>query len=436
METIQTGGPPAPPFRQYRSYRRGNSFFARFAAQSLGFKLNVIGSIFGLLLIVGYLGWLLWKNIAPAKAEATPIIQTVAPLVTPPTAAPSTPIPIGNVITPGIMSTLEPAQIAATGTANALYSRPAGNPAQSPFFIGVITYEPGCQVTNLGFTTAGIEGTAYYLYLQTPIDRDPLMQMAQVQGYTTKFKGCAYPVLMVQSLIWLNGLATPAPLAQAVLTGTATITAPAWGQGLSTPPLEAYGLPTPDKNLPPVYNPALETSTPYPTYTPWPSATPYIPPPPATIQIPVTVVSPRSTYTPYPTYTPFPSTPTPTNTPTPISANINGRVIGVLGCAATNLAIEIAPGQNYFLVFEGATLPTSGTPTDYYALASGLLDTRCNGYAIRASSISWYLATPTPTQTATYTPTPTETPTATVTATETPTLTPIPTDTETPTVTP
>ena len=259
METIQTGGPPPPPFtRRYSPYRRGNSVFTRFAAQSLGFKLNVIGSLLGLLLIIGYLGWLLWSKIAPAKAEATPIIQTVAPLPTPPTAALSTPIPIGNVITPGVLSTLEPAQIAATATAAALYSRPAGNPAQSPFFIGVITYEPGCQVTNMGFTTAGIEGTAYYLYLQTPIDRDPLMQMAQVQGYTTKFKGCAYPVLMVQNIVWLNGLATPAPLAQVILTGTATITAPLWGQGLVTPPLEAYGLATPDKWATPIYNQARE----------------------------------------------------------------------------------------------------------------------------------------------------------------------------------
>lgn len=379
-------------------------------------KILIIGGIMVIFVAVGLYGCMAQKK-AKADEQPTAVMQNELPTLTP-------------TITPtvaALQSPLEPVQLTATAQMQAALSRPAVNPGNSPYLIGVVTYEPGCKMSNFGFTTSGYEGTPYYLYLQIPLDRDPLMQMVQVRGYVQTFKECQYPVLMVQELMWLNnGLATPAPLVvshASSVTYTATVTT-TWG-------LAAYGLPTPDKHATPIYNPA---AAPLPTYTPYPTATPYVPPPPSTVQIPVTVVVPRSTYTPYPTYTPFPSTPTPTVTPTPIQANLSGKVISVLGCAASNLALEVAPGQYYYLIFEGAALPTTGTPTDYYALASGLLDTRCNGQAIRANSILWYLATPTPTLTPTATTTPTETPTSTPTASDTPT--PTPTATETPTVIP
>ncbi len=425
METVNTGGPPAPPFRQYRGgYRRGgNGFWARFASQGMGFKINVIGSVLGLLLILGYFVWLVIPKAKAEEPTATPVVATLPPL-TPTLPAASTPLAITAGVTPGSMSSPEPAQLAATATFIAAINKPAGDPATSPFLIGVITYESGCDISNLGFTTAGMEGKPYYLYLQVPVDRDPLMQMAQVQGYTTKFKGCQYPVLMVSNLIWLNnGPATPAPIVTlpGTVTGTITSTTPiSWGQGL-----EAYGLPTPDKNQIPVYNP-LEP-TPYPTYTPYPTATPYLPPPPATL-------APLPTYTPYPAPNP---TKTPKPTATPAIANLNGPIVSTIGCQYSNLAVQVGP-DNYFIIFEGASLPTVGSPLDYHGFVSGRLDTVCNNKAIRASQITWYTATATPTATVTNTPTPTETPTATATATETPTATPTATETatEVPTETP
>lgn len=425
MDTINTGGPPAPPFRQYRGgYRRKDGFWSRFAAQGVGFKLNVIGSVIGLLLILGYFVWLVMpKSTAKAEAQPTIIVQTVAPLETPPS---STPI---AQIAPGSLSTPEPAQIAATQTAIAVYSKPAGDPSTSPFLIGVITYEPGCSVSNLGFTTAGVEGTAYYLYLHAPLDRDPLMQMAQIQGYVTKFKGCQYPVLMVSNLIWLNGQATPAPLAalgsiSGTMTGT-TVISTTWGQGLG-----AFGLPTPDGDATPIYDARNDpssihytgpiTPTPYPTYTPYPTATPYVPP---------QVQYPDPTKTPKPTKTPT-FTPSPTSTQ---MANLAGTVVSVLGCAATNLAVETGTNQHVLLILNGATLPANGMPVGYYVVATGVLDWVCNQQAIRANNVGWYLPTLTPTSTQTdiptMTPTVTETPTGTATPTET--LTPTPTETAT-----
>jgi hypothetical protein len=112
-----------------------------------------------------------------------------------------------------------------TATAHALYSRPAQiNPAAMPFLIGVITYEPGCAVSNLGFTTAGLEGRPYYLFFPTPLDRDPLMQMVNVSGYVQTFDDCRHPVLMVQNIYWLADVATPAPLGVNYQPITRTIT--------------------------------------------------------------------------------------------------------------------------------------------------------------------------------------------------------------------
>lgn len=381
-------------------------------------KILIVGAIMVALVIAG-----LYGCAAQKKAKAEEAQPTEAP-----TSLPTlTPTVEGVEFIP--QEPLSPEQVAATATFQAAISRPAAMnaPGAYPFFIGVITYEPGCPVSNLGFTTAGLEGQPYYLYFQIPLDRDPLMQMVQVQGYTQKFDGCAYPVIMVQQLFWLNnGLATPAPVAM-VISGTQAIT-PTWGS------LADYGLPTPDKHQQPVYDPPSwtptpdATVTPYPTYTPYPSATPYVPP--ARVD-PTTrpTYTPYPTQTPYPTLTPNPATPTPTPTNTPQQATVYGRVVSVAGCPQSNFAIQAAPNQNYFLIFDGAQLPP-GNPTSYFALATGKIDVACSGQAIKANSVTWYEpATATPTSTPTLTPTlpavtetPTETPTVEPTVTETPTV--------------
>lgn len=428
MQVVNQGGPPSMPPGSHLRYRsRRNGFWARFAAAGLGLQLNILGSIIGLLLIIGYLVWRFILPHQPDTARAAEptvvIIQTVPPLDT--SAAAAT-VAISDV---GQQSLLEPADIAATATFQAAISRPAfaNNPAAAPFFIGVMTYEPGCLATNIGFTTSGYEGQPYYLYMRQPLDRDPLMQIVQISGYVQQLNDCAHPVIFVEQLTWLNGSGTPAPVVMHSVTGTITATAPiSWGLG---------GLPTPDKHATPVYDPPAWTVTPYPTYTPWPSATPYLPPPPPT-SIPwptYTRVPAYPTYTPFPTYTPNPATQTPTPTSTPVSANISGRVIAVVGCSATNLAIQAGQNQNIFLIFAGAALPASGSPTDYHALVIGVQDWVCSGPAIRANSITWYLPTPTPTASSTPTATPTTEPTATNVPTETPIPTemPIPTETAT-----
>jgi hypothetical protein len=233
-------------------------------------KVLIVGAITIVLIGVGLYGCSAMRK--PSKAEAaaptatTVMIQTVAPLQSAPspTTAP------------------EPAQLTATAVFQAAISRPAGNPSNSPYLIGVITYEPGCEMSNLGFTTSGYEGTPYFLYLQSPLDRDPFMQMVQLRGYVQKFKDCVYPVLMVSEVFWLSGTATPPPLApeyQPIISGTATS---AWGSLAESAP------PTPDKNATPVYDArndptspyytAIITPTAYPTYTPYPTATAYVPP--------------------------------------------------------------------------------------------------------------------------------------------------------------
>lgn len=406
----QSGLPPMPPGSHQRYRGRRGGFWARFGSQGLGFMINVIGSALGLLAVMGYL---VWRFILPhgttAKAaeqeppQATIVIQTVAPLPSPDAPAAATPLAV---------SPLEPIQIAGTATAQALYSRPAAfsNPEAAPFFIGVVTYESGCSVSNLGFTTAGLSGQPYYLYFSQPLARNPLMQMVNITGYTQKFKDCRYPVIMVQQIFWLEDEGTPAPLSgPAVISGTATITATAaWGV-----------LPTPDKRATPLYNPAGWTATPWPTYTPFPSATAYVPPPRPELP----TYTPRPTYTPYPTLTVNPATATPaaTATGTPETASIYGAMVSVVGCSLTNLAVS-AGGQQHYVVLAGAQLP-AGSPTDYWALVSGRLDTVCGGPAIRANQIIWYQP---PTPTATNSPTPTVTNTATLTPTATiePTATP------------
>lgn len=428
MQSVNLSGPPTAPFRHHRGGYRGKNkgCLTFWSAIPLGAKIKIFAMLLGMFAGFGLVAWWAWPKTT--KAE-TPVIATLPPLPTPPTSAlepiqltaTAKPIPVSPVATPDIPR---------TATFQAAINRPAGNPQTSPYLVGVITYEPGCTVTNIGFTTAGLDGTPYYLYFQTPLDRDPLMQMVNVKGYIQRFNDCQFPVIMVSEIFWLNGTATPAPIAMLPISGTITTTMPiSWG----------LGLPTPDKNQTPVYDARLDpesphytggTPTPYPTYTPYPTATPYVPP---------QVVYPDPTKTPKPTHTPtFTPSPTPTQ-----AANINGPVVSVVGCPATNLAVQTGPGQHVFIIFAGASLPSTGSPTEYYATVVGVQDTVCGGMAIRANSIVWYQATPTVTLTPTVTETPTvtptasETPTVTMTPTETPTETPTATETatETPTVT-
>lgn len=428
MYETDLGGPPTPPFRHRRGARgRRGGFWSRIPLQAkiiipLGFV-----AMCGSFACAGW-RWGLFGSSAKAKEpNPTPvvIVQTAPPLlptqaesIPADTATPTQAAPPAEPITPG-PDTPTP-DIARTATFQAAISRPAGNPQNSPFYIGVITYEAGCTVSNLGFTTAGYNGQPFYLYFNAPLDRDPIMQMVNVSGYLQKFEGCQYPVLMVNQIYWLDQQATPGALAvggPVVISGTATLTVTlSWGKQGTPRPV----MPTPATYVPVPHDiPAPPTYTPYPTLAPLPTYTPV----PNEVII-HTVIPQIPTSTPYPTYTPIP-----TNTPNP-SANVTGQVINTVGCAVSNLAIETAPGVHYFIIFEGASLPSTGSPTDYWAIAIGKLDVACSGQAIRASSITWYVPTPTPTPTSTMTPTSTATPTdtatptSTATATSTPTLTP------------
>jgi hypothetical protein len=378
-------------------------------------KFFIMGGIMVVLIAGGLWGCSAQKKAKAEQAAATVTTQAAAATTAAQSAVENTPervyvdlqesAPAQQVQTTTI--TLEPAQIEATARYQAAISRPAANPANSPFYVGVVTYEDGCLVSNLGFTTSGYNGKPYYLYINGLLDRDPNMQMVNIRGYVQEFATCQYPVIMVSELFWMDQQGTPAPLAVGgpVVTGTVTgtVTAPTWGQGdvapTSTPTYTVYV--PPQKIFP--------TPEPLPTYTPRPT---YTPQPPDVIY--KTVVPLIPTYTPYPTYTPNPNTPTPTPTATPRPVSLFGPVVSVGGCATSNFAIS-ANGQNYYIIFDGATLP-AGDPTTYTVLATGLADVACNGQAIRAQSITWYLNTPTPT--ATSTPTATATPVSEATATE------------------
>ena len=427
MQQINAGGPPPMPPGSHLRFRgkRNKNFWGRLTDQGPGFLINVGVSLLGLFLVFGYLIWRFFLSGTDAQAQepppaTAPPVQTAIVATVPPLETPATPTPL-PVVDSTFSSPLEPAQIAATATFQAAISKPAAynNPAAAPFYIGVITYEAGCEVSNIGFTTAGTNGSAHYLYFSQPLDRDPLMQMVNVSGYVQKFDNCQYPVIMVQQIYWLDGQATPAPLA---IGGqyTSTITnsvASSWGQGQPGPP------PTVMVVRPELLSSPVATPTPYPTYTPYPTTKPWVPP-----HTPIPS-RPDPTKTPKPTST---NTPTPSPTPTQ-QANISGQVVSIAGCAATNLAIQTGPDSNVRLILNGATLPPNGNPLGYTAVATGYLGNVCNGQAIYANSISWYLATVTPTSTTappTATPTPTTQP-ATATPTET-TQPPTPTTEPTP----
>ena len=406
MQQVNAGGPPPLPPGSHLRFRgkRKQSFWGRLTDQGPGFIINVGVSLLGLFLIFGYLIWRFFLSGTDAQAQEPPAtappVQTVVVATVPPLETPAAPTPAAMVDSTfnSPVSPLEPSQIAATATFQAAINRPAAynNPAAAPFYIGVITYESGCEVSNIGFTTAGTNGSAHYLYFAQPLDRDPLMQMVNVSGYVQKFDNCQYPVIMVQQIYWLDGQATPAPLA---IGGqyTSTITnsvASSWGQGQPRP------VPTVMVVRPELFSSPVTTPTPYPTYTPYPTTAPWVPP-----HTPIPS-RPDPTKTPKPTST---NTPTPTPTATQ-QANISGPVVDIAGCAATNLAIQTGADSNVRLILNGATLPPNGNPVGYTAVATGYLGNVCNGQAIYANSISWYLATVTPTtEPATATPTATST---------------------------
>lgn len=383
-------------------------------------------------------GGALWGCQASKAAKATP-----AP--PPPTAAPAAPQfepaqltalaqlakptePAAPAPPPTLAATLTISQAESTATMVARINRPAVvNPASSPNYFGVITYESGCEVSNIGFTTAGLNGSPYYLYFSGLLDRDPNMQMVQITGFIQKFDGCQYPVIMVQDVFWLSQQATPAAIAYGgpvVMSGTITAThvitknPAAWGKQIAptqTPTYTVY-IP-PQKILPPITATVLIVM---PTYTPYPT------PAQPTAQVVVVTATPGHTAT---------------STPTPPTVNISGQVFVASGCDNSNLAVEVMPGEYYYIILAGATLPRDGQPSDFSAFVSGLRDSACGGQAIKASSIIWYANTATPTSTPSATPTQTGTPTPTETATpieptQTPTSLPSPTSTPTPTQTP
>ena len=393
------GGPPAPPFRHRRGGNRNKGCLGKFSAIPTDAKIKVGLLVLGMLLSFACGAYWIFK---PGQAGALKGEPAVAIPPTPP--GPSTPTrAMVQPEPPAPVSPLDTPSVKKTATFQAAISRPAGNPASQPYYVGVITYEDGCLVSNLGFTTSGYNGKPYYLYLGEPLDRDPAMQIVQINGYVQTFDTCQYPVIFVQQLYWIGGQGTPAPLAiGGLLTGTVTATVTTtWGRAggvvATKTPTYTVWIP-PQKDLP-----APATYTPYPTYTPQPADVIY-----------KTVVPLIPTYTPYPTWTPDPSTPTPTATATPQPLTLYGPIRAVGGCPQTNFAVE-ASGTNYFIILAGAALPP-GDPTQYWGLITGQADQVCSGQAIRASQITWYQVTPTPTAM----PTATLAPTATLTATITP----------------
>lgn len=460
MDQHNAGGPSRPPTRHYRANRNNSGgVWANFMASRPGAKIQILLYLGGLILVFVFLAWrfvfsgggeevaaappptseLVSEEITPTRIVVEPEVVTATPTEPPPlTEAEQAVTDPTIIVTPTATIIFSEEQIAATATRQFQISRPALDPVTSPYLVGVITYEDGCAVSNVAFTTSGYNGRPHYLYFRYPLDRDPLMQLVQVSGIVQQFPDCQYPVILVQDIFWMNQQSTPAPLAYGgQLSNTVPITATpfdpnTWGLQVTPAPPVMTGtvmatpalLPapktpiatetptlTPVASLPTATSASVAQPTPYPTYTPYPTL--------------------ASTATLAPTATAAPTdTPTATATPT-VSANLQGQVVNISGCTHSNLAIETSPGQTHVIIFEGASLPATGSPTDYHVLAVGSLATVCNLPAIRANSITWYAPT------ATTTPTPTSTPTETATPTITPTdtLTPIATATLTATAT-
>jgi hypothetical protein len=432
-------GPPTAPFRHIRGggARKKAGCLGFWSAIELKQKIILLMMMLGMLLSCCCVGWF-WVVPVVKPMVFPPAAATAAPTAPRPAAAPVGPElepaqltalaqlakptkPAPAAEPPTLAATLTISQAEATATFIARINRPAViNPANSPSYIGVISYENGCGISNLGFTTAGLNGSPYYLYFSWLLDRNPNMQMAQVSGYIQKFDGCQYPVLMVSDIYWLNQNATPGALAYGgpIISGTitGTIKNPStWGKQVFYTPTPTYTIYIPpQKEIPQV---GITPTMVYPTYTPYPT------PIPPTAKIVIITATPRPD--------------TPTATPTPQAATVLGQVVNVAGCAASNFAVK-SGGKNYFLIFAGAQLPPAN-PTGYSVLVTGVIDAACGGQAIKAQNITWYEPTAKPTATPTATPTPTPTPTATATltptitstATETPTTTPTPTVTAT-----
>jgi hypothetical protein len=411
MYEADIGGPPAPPFRHRRGGRRNNKGCLGFwTAIPTGDKIKMFVLLLGMLASFGLFIYWVWPRSEEVAADEPIMIETVTGLETATWEATTIPVDL-PLLTPDPLTTT--VDIERTATFQAAISRPAAfnDPGAAPYFVGVVTYEAGCPVSNLGFTTSGYNGQPYFLYFNQPLDRDPLMQLIQITGIVQEFGECPFPVIFVQQLFWMDLQGTPAPISYGgSLTGTGTITFtnpvsgynPAnWGLNSFTPmpgvgPGTVMPLPSATMYLPPPVTP-LATYTAYPTYTPYPAPHPY------------------PTYTAYPTYTPDPATATPTSTATPDLITLYGPVQTVAGCPQSNFSVN-ASGQVYFILFAGVTLPPDD-PTQYYALIVGQATSICNGLAIIAQSITWYQVTPTPTFTPTLTPTftPTLTPTAVIT---------------------
>lgn len=349
----------------------------------------------------------------PDQPDPTP---TPSPTWTPEPPPPAALVNAESTMTPNAE------QLAATATAHVMYSQPAVVPQTAPSFIGVVTLEHGCVVSNIGFTTSGYNGKPYYLYLRQPLEQNPTLQLLHVAGIVQEFDECQYPVIMVQSASWFGESGTPSPLSYggAVITSTVaptvTVVNPhTWGlQATPVAPVQVgqvMATPIGATNYAATYA-ALEAS---PTVTPTATATPYIPPAPQARQVAAAIAEP-------------------TNTPETLS--LFGEIVQVGGCGQTNLAVDLGSGDLVYIVLAGARLPDTD-PIGLDALVTGQEADLCDGDGIRASQIIWYERTPTPTPSPTNTPTPTATNTPIPTATAAPAATlPPPTSTPVPTLRP
>ncbi len=245
-------------------------------------------------------------NDAPPDTQ-TPFHPPIFQLVTithseiPTATATSTVAPLAPAETPD----LERTAVFATAINRPAASGPSEN---YRILVGSVLLQPGCNVTNIGFDASGAR---YYLHLPPSliISVNPDLQLAEIRGLITHLDTCIYPLIQVESFVWLNQLATPAPFV------TSTITNTVWRDPTTPTPTIIYHS-RPATLSPPTFTPTItHTATPVATYTPYPTYTPYYIPSQRQWPTP----EPWPTHTPYPTNTPYPTytiVPTPTDTPT------------------------------------------------------------------------------------------------------------------------
>jgi len=439
MQQINMGGPPPMPPGSHRRFRpRRQGFWATFAAQSPGLKLNIALSVLGMLAVAGYFIWWLWPASA-SEAELVPtpvvIVATLPPIeaTTLPIEQPPAPVPTELPTSPP-----EPIQLTATAEYYRAITRPAGAAPSENYriVVGTVTLAPDfgyCASSNIGIS---VSGQPYFLWLPPSImiSQNPQDQMAEIRGVIYRADNCQYDMIQVQSLVWLSEMATPAPV---VAVGGQYTTTAQMATRPATPLPTPYGTDiqngvysaTATAVISPTASPTAWTQSGW-VPEPWPTQTNYQP---AIDNINDRIDDIADTIN-NPTSTPRPtSTPSPTSSPTPSQANITGQIIAVAGCDQSNLAISTGGGASVLLLFNGASLPPNGSPTDYNAFASGRLTNVCSQPALLASSISYYLPTLTPTSTSTPSPEPTATelPTSTSTPSPEPTATELPTSTST-----